>query len=102
MTQRECVVLELANWSRVELKANSVVLGEVSKWSIVVRKNSVFYSVLVYLVDRLVACKTIDKHYKVKWIGYKETTWEPAGNIPDELIRDFHMRKTRRRRARHR
>ena len=58
----------------------------------------------VYLVDRLMACKTVNnvKHYKVKWTGYKETTWEPAGNIPDELIRDFHVRKTRRRRTRHR
>ena len=58
----------------------------------------------VYLVDRLMACKTVNnvKHYKVKWTGYKETTWEPAGNIPDELIRDFHLRKTRRRRTRHR
>ena len=36
------------------------------------------------------ACKTVNnvKHYKVKWTGYNDTTWEPAGNIPDELIRD--------------
>ena len=49
----------------------------------------------VYFVDCFVACKTVNK---VKWIGYKEITWEPAG-IPDELIRDFHVRKTRRRRG---
>ena len=43
----------------------------------------------VYLVDRLVACKMVNKvkYYKVKWTGYKETTWEPAGNIAKRLTK---------------
>lgn len=36
------------------------------------------------------------RHYQVKWKGYSNTTWEPEDNIPEELIHDFHIRKTKR------
>ena len=36
------------------------------------------------------------RHYQVKWKGYSKTTWEPEENIPEELVRDFHIRKTKR------
>ena len=50
----------------------------------------------LYQVEKILACKRIkqQKHYKIKWLGYKETTWEPEENIPDELIRDFHVSRT--------
>ena len=39
------------------------------------------------------------RHYQVKWKGYSNTTWEPEDNIPEELIHDFHIRKTKRYRS---
>ncbi|KAL8589766.1 hypothetical protein ACOMHN_027274 [Nucella lapillus] len=49
----------------------------------------------IYFVERILACKTINKvkHYKIKWSGHKNATWEPS-HIPAHLIRDFHAEKT--------
>ena len=45
-----------------------------------------------YQVQRILASKKIGstKFYKIKWIGFRETTWEPANHIPEELQRHFH------------
>jgi hypothetical protein len=50
----------------------------------------------LYTVDRILECKTIHgiKHYRIKWVGYSQTSWEPATNLNRELIRQFHLRKT--------
>ena len=55
-----------------------------------------------YFVEKILACKVIrgTKHYKIKWQGHKDTTWEPASHIPEELIRTFHVQKTNRGRVR--
>ena len=42
------------------------------------------------------------RHYQVKWKGYNKTTWEPEENIPDELIQNFHIHKTKRYKTRKR
>jgi len=34
-------------------------------------------------------------HFQVKWHGCKKT-WEPKENVPDELIREYYIRKSRR------
>ncbi|MES9884235.1 MAG: chromo domain-containing protein, partial [Sedimenticola sp.] len=48
------------------------------------------------IVDRLLACSNYrgQKLYKVKWRNFKKSTWEPEGNIPEFIIREFHIRKT--------
>ena len=48
-----------------------------------------------YIVERLLGSfvKQGTRYFKVKWKGYKERTWEPAENIPDELIADYYSRK---------
>jgi len=58
----------------------------------------------VYIVDRLLACKTVQgkRHYKVKWRGYRTITWEPASHIPGQLRRIFHATRTNTGRARRR
>jgi hypothetical protein len=58
----------------------------------------------LYEVERLVTSRTQQgkREYKVKWVGYPQTTWEPAENLPEELIRDFHVRKTLQGRSRRR
>ena len=50
----------------------------------------------LYIVNKLVSSKIINKtrHYKVKWLGYRECTWEPEYNLPDHLIQEFHINKT--------
>ncbi|XP_038062328.1 uncharacterized protein LOC119732797 [Patiria miniata] len=54
-----------------------------------------------FIVHSLRRSAIIDgkRHYQVKWKGYTKTTWEPEDNIPDELIQDFHIRKTKRSKA---
>ncbi|KAL8605218.1 hypothetical protein ACOMHN_031159 [Nucella lapillus] len=49
----------------------------------------------IYFVERILACKTINnvKHYKIKWSGHKNATWEPS-HVPAHLIREFHLEKT--------
>ena len=51
-----------------------------------------------FIVHSLRRSAIIDgkRHYQVKWKGYNKMTWEPEENIPDELIQDFHIRKTKR------
>lgn len=37
--------------------------------------------------------------YKVKWLGFEDTTFEPVNNLPDEVVRKFdavHPRPKRR------
>ncbi|KAL3847723.1 hypothetical protein ACJMK2_018619 [Sinanodonta woodiana] len=48
------------------------------------------------IVDKLLACARHQgkKVYKVKWRDCSKTTWEPAENLPDFLIRDFHVNRT--------
>ena len=50
----------------------------------------------LFIVQRLVCSKIIKKvrHYKVKWQGYRQCTWEPEHNLPDHLIQEFHINKT--------
>lgn len=50
----------------------------------------------IYFIDQLLRMRTKDKEkqYLVKWQGYSERTWEPASNIPSEIIREFHIQKT--------
>ena len=50
----------------------------------------------VYIVEKLLACKTIRgiRHYKVKWQGFRDTTWEPLEHIPGQLRRIFHATRT--------
>lgn len=48
-------------------------------------------------VDKLLKCAKIrgKKQYKVKWRGKNHPpTWEPEENIPDILIREYHINKT--------
>ena len=54
-----------------------------------------------FIVHSLRRSAIIDgkRHYQVKWKGYNKMTWEPEENIPDELIQDFHIRKTQRSKA---
>ena len=33
--------------------------------------------------------------YKVKWVGYKKTSWEPEENIGEGLLREFYTRHTK-------
>ena len=56
----------------------------------------------LYEVEKILASKLQNgsRLYKIKWKGYRETTWEPANFIPDQLKRDFHIRKTNEGRAR--
>ncbi|KAL3887813.1 hypothetical protein ACJMK2_000206 [Sinanodonta woodiana] len=48
------------------------------------------------IFDKLLACARHQgkKVYKVKWQDCSKTTWEPAENLPDFLIRDFHVNRT--------
>jgi hypothetical protein len=48
------------------------------------------------IVQDLLACSRRQgkKVYKVKWKDCSRTTWEPGENIPEFLIRDFHVNKT--------
>lgn len=57
---------------------------------------------ITYPIDKLLACKTQNgvKYYKVKWTGYSARTWEPAENLPSDLIREFHTSKTQKGKAR--
>ena len=48
------------------------------------------------IVQDLLACSRHQgrKVYKVKWKDCSKTTWEPDDNIPEFLIREFHVNKT--------
>ncbi len=50
-----------------------------------------------YRVERIVKSGLIGRklHFMIKWKGYKKCTWEPKENVPDELIRDYYIRKSR-------
>ena len=50
----------------------------------------------LFEVEKILACKRIKgvKHYKIKWLGYKNTSWEPADHVPDFLQRQFHTERT--------
>ncbi|OWZ15027.1 Chromodomain protein [Phytophthora megakarya] len=48
----------------------------------------------VYEVEKIIRKKAGETYgdpdlYEVKWEGYEETTWEPAGNISKDLIDEF-------------
>lgn len=47
----------------------------------------------IYIVEKLLERKIIDGKlkYKVKWLNYKETTWEPEKNLTScaELIQEY-------------
>ena len=47
-------------------------------------------------VDRILKRKMKDgkAYYKIKWVGHKDRTWEPAENIPEGLKTEFHMKYT--------
>ena len=49
-----------------------------------------------YIVEKILASRNINgqKHYKIKWQSFKTPTWEPARNIPEPLLIDFHAHKT--------
>ncbi|KAJ8297431.1 hypothetical protein KUTeg_023962 [Tegillarca granosa] len=55
-----------------------------------------------YEVECIFACKKSGSkmEYKIKWLGYTEPTWEPKENVSDELIRQFHVNKTLKNKAR--
>jgi len=50
----------------------------------------------IYEVERILASRTQNgvKQYKIKWKGFPTPTWEPKDNIPDELLQQFHIRRT--------
>ncbi len=57
-----------------------------------------------HAVEKLVESKRYKgiRWYKVKWVGESKRTWVPEYNISDNLIRDFHIRKTQARKRRKR
>ena len=48
------------------------------------------------IVQDILACKYYGgkRVYKVKWEDSPKTTWEYGENLPQFMIRDFHVRKT--------
>jgi hypothetical protein len=50
----------------------------------------------LYTVERILQCKPIRgiNHYKIKWVGYPQSTWEPASNLSTDLIHQYHERHT--------
>ena len=50
---------------------------------------------MLYEVENEKACKKINnlRHYNIKWKGFKNISWEPENNLPDELIREYHVQK---------
>ena len=57
-----------------------------------------------YEVERILACRKRGNQmqYKIKWLGYTKTSWEPRENISEYLIRQFHVGKTMQNRSRKR
>ena len=51
-----------------------------------------------YIVDKIVKSAMIGKklHFQIKWKNYKNCTWEPRENVPEELIREYYIKKKRR------
>ena len=49
-----------------------------------------------YYVDKLLRYKYVNgrKHFRVKWLGHSERSWEPEENLPPALVRQFHITKT--------
>ena len=56
-----------------------------------------------YTVDKLLGSfvKNGVRYFKVKWRGFKDRTWEPAENIPSELIAAYFdsVKKKRKRKS---
>ncbi|VDI82878.1 Hypothetical predicted protein [Mytilus galloprovincialis] len=50
-----------------------------------------------FIAEKLLAKKRRqDKnYYKVKWVGYKKTTWEPEENIGEGLLVEFYTKFTK-------
>ena len=46
--------------------------------------------------EKLLGKKRSDgkNYYRVKWVGFKKTTWEPEENIGDGLLTEFYTRFT--------
>lgn len=42
-------------------------------------------------VERVLSRKSVDGiiHYKIKWLNYKNPSWEPFYNVGEDLIREF-------------
>lgn len=49
-----------------------------------------------YYVEKLLRYKFRDgkKFFRVKWMGHSERTWEPEENLPQILVKEFHITKT--------
>lgn len=49
-----------------------------------------------YYVEKLLRYKFQNgkKFFRVKWMGHSERTWEPEENLPQILVKDFHITKT--------
>ncbi len=50
----------------------------------------------IYFVERIICCKKVKGRqlYLIKWRGYKQKTWEPLDNLPEWLVREFHVIRT--------
>lgn len=50
-----------------------------------------------YYVEKLLRYKFQNgkKFFRVKWMGHSERTWEPEEHLPQILVKDFHITKTR-------
>ena len=49
-----------------------------------------------YVVDRIVAHRVADDgslEFDVKWVDYRERTWEPRRNVPEELVSRYFARQ---------
>ncbi|CAC5389051.1 unnamed protein product [Mytilus coruscus] len=48
------------------------------------------------IVQDVLACSRHQgrKVYKIKWENFAKTTWEPAHNVPQFLVQEFHVKKT--------
>ncbi len=49
-----------------------------------------------YPIEKLMQAKYFGKtkYYKVKWVGFKHSTWEPENALPQELVHEFFINKT--------
>ena len=57
----------------------------------------------MYDVERFLGKKTIKGHvhYKCKWSDGSPSSWEPAENITEKFIEEYHMRYTQGKRRKH-
>ena len=55
-----------------------------------------------YTIDKLLQSKYFGnvKHFRVKWDGFKYTTWEPVNNLPTALVREFVINRHNKRKNR--